>query len=240
MWNQLLPNMPLVGSAVVNGQLSAPGWSLASYLARVSQFIWHVGLSENGCTSETVWNGILWGEMTSNRGFRGTPFFRQSHVKSYEYHDETWANQSTIISTMRASSPKHACFHGDFRHLARKAESCTVLPNNPREAEASQSCDLSFYVFLGISWHLKSCKRRKPKGTPCSNSTNKPVPRIPQHSWSFMPSDKRTHRSTSAPYFLLPCHRPVGPRYHRSSNRSRWPDRRGPRETSHTALIGHL
>ena len=107
---------------------------------------------------------------------------------SWIYHEIIW------ISWWNMSQPvnhhlNHAGFQSQtcmlsrgFRHLARKGESCTVLPNNSREAEASQSCDLSFYVFLGISWHLKSCKRRKPKGTPCSNSTNKPVPRIPQHS----------------------------------------------------------
>lgn len=163
MWNQLLPNMPLVGSAVVNRQLSGPGWSLASDLARVSQFIWHVGLPENWCTSETLWNGThkaMW-----------------NHMNIMMKHEPT---SQPLSQPCGLPVPSMHAFTGisDIWHGKSKVALCCQTI----QGKLKPACDLSFYVFLGISWHLKSCKRRKPKGTPCSNSTNKPVPRIPQHS----------------------------------------------------------
>ena len=47
----------------------------------------------------------------------------------------------------------------------------------------------------------------------------------PRLDITLMPSSRRTRQSTSVPGFQRPCRRPMEPRYHPSSNRSRWPDR---------------
>lgn len=149
MWNQLLPNMPLVGSAVVNGQLSAPGWSLASYLARVSQFIWHVGLSENGCTSETVWNGThkaMW-----------------NHMNIMMKHEPTSQPSSQPcglpVPNMHAFTGISDIWHGK----AKVALCCQTIQGKLKPANPAICPSMSFLEFLDI---LNHAKEGNPKAHP--------------------------------------------------------------------------